>query len=409
MSELIPPGSGDSLASLFPEEWAALLGELGEPSYRATQIFRWTMRRGVFDPERMTDLAAGLRAQLSDRGLRTPGEVVTVRRSRDGTKKLLLALSKSTRVECVLIPMNDLDADGAAADDDDSENEPGDQSEHGNPRGIASPKKTRVTLCVSSQFGCAMGCRFCASGQAGLLRGLDASEIVFQVLVAREYLNPDEELRNLVFMGMGEPLHHYDATVRALRLLMHPQGLNISPRRITVSSVGLVPGIRKLGQDFGGRIGLAVSLHAPTDAIRSQIVPMNQRYPIAELLGALRAYPLPKRRRITIEYTLIRDVNDQPEHARELGRILRGLAVKINLIPMNPIAASDFGAPDATRIAAFQDLLTQAGYSCFVRTRRGDEVDAACGQLALSDPARVGADAVLGGLVRPGVRRERSP
>jgi 23S rRNA (adenine2503-C2)-methyltransferase len=217
------------------------------------------------------------------------------------------------------------------------------------------------------------------------LRGLKASEIVAQVLISRRYLEPGEDLRNLVFMGMGEPLHHYDETVRALRLLMHPDGLGMSPRRITVSTVGLVPGIRKLGRDFDGKIGLAVSLHAPNDAIRSQIMPMNERYPIAELISALKEYPLPRRRRITIEYTLIDGINDRDEHALALGRLLQDIPVKINLIPMNPVDGSGFAAPSRNRVMSFQNQLASMGYSCFVRTRRGDEVDAACGQLALAE------------------------
>ena len=229
-----------------------------------------------------------------------------------------------------------------------------------------------------------MGCVFCASGQAGLVRGLTAAEIVAEVLIARRYLEPGEQLRNLVFMGMGEPLHHYDETARALRLLSHPDGAAIGLRRITVSTVGLVPGIRRLGEDFAGKVGLAVSLHAPNDDVRGRIVPMNRRYPLRELIAALRAYPLPRRRRITIEYTLIAGVNDAPEHARELVVLLRNLPVKLNLIPMNPVKNSDFAAPALERVEAFRERLAGAGLSCFVRTRRGDAVDAACGQLAMN-------------------------
>ncbi|MFZ5894145.1 MAG: 23S rRNA (adenine(2503)-C(2))-methyltransferase RlmN [Myxococcota bacterium] len=371
----LPAAVATNLTSLarFPEEWETALTELGEPKYRAAQVFRWLQRRGVFAPAEMTDLALGLREKLAGLGLRSPVEVERVQRSQDGTRKLLLSLFDGGRVECVLIPMTrlDADADASAAVEDETETDEADE-------------KTKVTLCISTQHGCAMGCRFCASGRAGLLRGLKAAEIVAQVLVSKRYLEPHEELKNLVFMGMGEPLHHYDETARALRLLMHSEGLGMSPRRITVSTVGLVPGIQKLGRDFDGKVGLAVSLHAPNDTVRSSIMPMNDRFPIRELMQTLRAYPLPRRRRITIEYTLINGVNDGREHAAELIALLRGLPVKINLIPMNPVEGSGYGAPSNARVADFQRALSAAGYSCFVRTRRGDEVDAACGQLALA-------------------------
>jgi len=362
-----------ALLARLPEEWETAFAELGEPKYRARQVFRWLLRRGVFEPAQMSDLALSLREKLGNLGLRSPVEVTRVQRSQDGTRKLLLTLFDGGSVECVLIPMTRLDADADAAAAVEDETETGEGEE-----------KTKVTLCISTQYGCAMGCRFCASGRAGLLRGLKAAEIVAQVLVSKRYLEPHEDLKNLVFMGMGEPLHHYDETARALRLLMHPEGLGMSPRRITVSTVGLVPGIQKLGRDFDGKVGLAVSLHAPNDAVRSSIMPMNDRFPVAELMRALRAYPLPRRRRITIEYTLINGVNDAREHAHELVSLLRELPVKINLIPMNPVEGSGYGAPSTTRVTEFQRVLSAAGYSCFVRTRRGDEVDAACGQLALS-------------------------
>jgi 23S rRNA (adenine2503-C2)-methyltransferase len=248
-----------------------------------------------------------------------------------------------------------------------------------------------------------MGCVFCASGQAGLVRGLRASEIVSQVYLAKRYLRPDEHLSNLVFMGMGEPLHHYDQTARAVRLLTHPEGLGMSPRRITVSTVGLIPGIERLGRDFAGKIGLAVSVHAPNDETRDRIIPMNRRYPVADLMRALRAYPLPKRRRITIEYTLIDGVNDSPGHARELGVLLKGLPSKVNLIPMNPITASELRSPRSESVRQFQEILARAGYSCFVRTRRGDEVSAACGQLAMAD------DLVRKKREREALRRPKAP
>ncbi|HYQ41445.1 MAG TPA: 23S rRNA (adenine(2503)-C(2))-methyltransferase RlmN [Polyangiaceae bacterium] len=357
----------------LPEEWQAALTELGERPFRAKQLFRWLHQRAEFDPDKMSDLSVPFRARLRQAGVGEPFQVETVHESKDGTRKLVLAAKDGARVECVIIPMTDSsDADAGAAPADDEDDEP-----------LAA--KSKVTLCISTQFGCAMGCVFCASGQAGLVRGLRASEIVSQVYLAKRYLRPDEQLGNLVYMGMGEPLHHYEQTVRSLRLLTHPDGLGMSPRRITVSTVGLTPGIERLGRDFAGKIGLAVSVHAPNDETRDKIIPMNRRYPLAALMRALRAYPLPKRRRITIEYTLIDGVNDSPSHARELATLLRGLPSKVNLIPMNPITASELQAPKSEAVRQFQDILANAGYSCFVRTRRGDEVAAACGQLAMAD------------------------
>jgi 23S rRNA (adenine2503-C2)-methyltransferase len=358
----------------FPEEWRTALEALGERPFRAKQLFRWLHQRGEFDPARMSDLSLEFRSKLVELGVRAPFRTREVHESRDGTRKLVLEASDGARVESVIIPMTELgeadaDASAAPADDDDD----------------ASSARARVTLCISTQFGCAMGCVFCASGQAGLVRGLRAAEIVSQVYLAKKYLRPDEQLSNLVFMGMGEPLHHYDETVRAIRLLTNPEGLGMSPRRITVSTVGLVPGIERLGRDFSGKIGLAVSVHAPNDETRDRIIPMNRKYPLRDLMQALRAYPLPKRRRITIEYTLIDSVNDSAVHARELSTLLRGIPSKINLIPMNPITGSELRAPKSDSVRQFQNILAEAGYSCFVRTRRGDEVAAACGQLAMAD------------------------
>jgi 23S rRNA (adenine2503-C2)-methyltransferase len=358
----------------LPEEWRDAMQRLGEKPFRAEQIFRWIHERGVLDPEQMSDLSKPLRERLKAEGFAPPARVVEKHAAADGTRKLVLELANGARVECVIIPMTDLaDADAAAAPEDDEDD------------AATTPEQTRITLCISTQYGCAMGCVFCASGQAGLQRGLTASEIVSQVLISKQHLEPHEELKNLVFMGMGEPLHHYDETARAIRLLTHPAARGMSPRRITVSTVGLVPGIARLGADFGGKVGLAVSLHAPNDVIRDRIMPMNRKYPIVELMRALREYPLPQRRRITIEYTLMAGVNDGEAEARELTALLRGLRVKVNLIPMNPITASELKAPSGARVAAFQRVLNAAGVSCFVRTRRGDEVSAACGQLAIAD------------------------
>jgi 23S rRNA (adenine2503-C2)-methyltransferase len=376
-----------------PEEWREALAARGERPFRATEVFRWVHRQGVLDPREMTSLPRGLRGALADEFGPPLVEVDRVHRSSDGSRKIVLRMRDGVAIETVLLPAVSgpgkaptVDADAAAADDDEEL-----ESDDGTPRDVASAGsggdsagQIRVTQCVSTQVGCAMGCVFCASGVAGLKRHLSAAEIVAQVLVARAHLEPGESLRNVVYMGMGEPLHNYDATARSLRLLTHPDGIDLSSRRVTVSTSGLVPEIARLGADFGGQIGLAISLHAADDASRSALMPINRKYPLAELLDALRAYPLPKRRRITIEYTLVSGKNDTPELAKRLVRLLRGVPVKINLIPMNPIGASSLGPPDPARVLSFQRVLTDAGLSCFVRRRRGDDVAAACGQLALA-------------------------
>jgi 23S rRNA (adenine2503-C2)-methyltransferase len=366
----------------LPEEWSSAMASLGERAYSAGQVFSWIHKRGVMDPAAMTNLSAKLRKALADEGLGPVAEVVRVHASADGTKKLLVKLNDGATIETVLLPAvsgpgspAELDADAAAASDDDEEDE--------STTDRAAEPVTRVTQCISTQVGCAMGCTFCASGVAGLKRHLGPEEVVAQVLIGRAMLEPGQQLRNVVYMGMGEPLHNYEATARSLRLLTHPAGIGLSTRKVTVSTSGLVPEIARLGADFNGHIGLAISLHAADDAARSALMPINRKYPLAELLPALRAYPLPKRRRITIEYTLVAGKNDTPDEARRLATLLRGLPVKINLIPMNPIEASTLGPPTAARVEAFQSILTGAGYSCFVRRRRGDDVSAACGQLVL--------------------------
>ena len=373
----IPP-----LARL-PEEWAVVAQAMGGRAFHGKQIFRWIHVRGITDPAKMSDLPATLRSVLMAAGVGETLDVTHERRATDGTRKLLVTMRDGASVETVLIPeitrgpsglpapvAVEPDADVAALDDDENEDEP-------------VGAKKRVTQCISTQVGCAMGCVFCASGVAGLKRQMRADEIVSQILVGRRRLDEDEALRGVVFMGMGEPLHNYDATVRALRLLTHREGIGLSSRRVTVSTSGLVPEIARLGEDFRGQIGLAISLHAPTDEVRSRLMPINRRYPIGELMAALRAYPLPQRRRITIEYTLVVGQNDTVEDARLVARLLVGIPVKVNLIPMNPIEGSSLGPPDLTGVLAFQRVLCERGYSCFIRRRRGDDVSAACGQLAL--------------------------
>jgi 23S rRNA (adenine2503-C2)-methyltransferase len=370
-----------------PEEWAKAVGDLGGRPFHGKQVFRWLQARGVLDASKMSDLPATLRSSLQDLGAGARVQITKNFTAADGTRKLLLTLHDGATIETVLIPGvtgprgtlpspvpsdTEGDADAAAADDEDLEEE--ESTEH---------EPIRVTQCISTQVGCAMGCVFCASGVAGLKRHLGADEIMAQVLLGRALLGEGERLRNVVYMGMGEPLANYDATARSLRLLTHPDGVGLSTRRVTVSTSGLVPEIARLGEDFGGNIGLAISLHAADDEARTRLMPINKKYPLATLIAALRRYPLPRRRRITIEYTLVAGKNDSLQDARKLVTLLFGLPVKVNLIPMNPIEASTLGPPDLSGVLAFQRVLCDAGYSCFIRRRRGDDVSAACGQLAL--------------------------
>lgn len=370
----------------LPAEWSACMPAYGERAFAAKQVFDWIQRRGVVDVAAMSNLSARLRAALAAEGL-VPGVCVpeTVYRAADGTRKIAVRLRDGALIETVLLPgvsrgSSASDLDGAD-DDGDDDGDDDDGGRRSDPTDRAP--RTRVTQCISTQVGCAMGCVFCASGVAGLKRQLGAEEIVAQVLLGRSLLDDDEVLRNVVYMGMGEPLHNYDATARSLRLLTHPDGISLSTRRVTVSTSGLIPEILRLGEDFSGNVALAISLHAADDETRSALMPINRRYPLAELMKALRAYPLKPRRRITIEYTLVANKNDDVTEARKLARLLRGLPVKINLIPMNPIDASALGPPGRERVDAFQRVLTEAGYSCFVRRVRGDDVSAACGQLVL--------------------------
>jgi 23S rRNA (adenine2503-C2)-methyltransferase len=352
----------------LPEEWAELLLSWGEPGYRALQVFRWIHQRGVADPRQMTDLPKVLRERLAEAGLGAPHRAVEQHDSSDGTQKLVFELHDGRRIESVLIPRGAVASEDIFAPCDDP---------------AVGEGLPPITQCISSQVGCAMGCAFCASGIAGLKRQLTAAEIVAQVIEGRRKAQGRARLAGVVFMGMGEPLHNYDAVARAIALLNHADGIGLSTRRMTVSTSGLCDGIDRLGRDFGGQLGLAVSIHAPNDAIRSRIMPINKRHPLPELLASLRRYPLLGRNAITIEYTLLRDINDAPAHARELARILRGLRCKINLIPMNPVDGTPLNAPTPVVVDAFQRELRAAGLEVFVRKQRGDDIAAACGQLAL--------------------------
>lgn len=365
-----------------PEEWARAVVTLGGRPFHGAQVFRWIQARGVSNPAMMSDLPGALRSALADEGLGPVATVASERISSDETRKLLVRMSDGANVETVLIPelprrrgVLPSPFESPVEDDDDDDDD--------TPEG---PR--RVTQCISTQVGCAMGCTFCASGVAGLTRNLGPDEIVAQVLLGRALLPEGQRLRNVVYMGMGEPLHNYDATVRSVRLLTHPDGIGLSTRKVTISTSGLASEIERLGRDFEGQISLAISLHAPDDEQRSRLMPINRKHPIGALMKVLRAYPLPRRRRITIEYTLIAGRNDGVEHAEKLARLLDGLPVKVNLIPMNPIDNTAMRPSPLDCVLAFQRVLVRAGYSCFIRRQRGDEVAAACGQLALPGAKR---------------------
>ena len=322
----------------------SFLAGLGMPAYRTDQVARWVYAEGISEFSGMTNLSMADRARLS-RTAEIRGLALLDRRvSSDGTEKYLFGLDDGERIESVLIPDED-----------------------------------RLTLCVSSQAGCALACRFCLTGAGGYRRDLLSYEMTGQVYEARRLAAP-RAITNIVFMGMGEPLMNRDNVFEALHRLTSPRMFSISPRRITLSTAGVVPGIKALGL-MGIGVNLAVSLNAATDPVRDAIMPINRRYPIAELMAALRAYPLPPRRRITIEYVIIRDINDSPGDGEALAVLLRGIRCKVNLIPFNEHEGSEFKRPDGAAVRAFQERLALSGFSAFIRESRGADILAACGQL----------------------------
>lgn len=335
--------SRDELLGLPLAALAARLAPAIDRPYRARQIYDALYRRGIVDFARMTDLPAELRSRLAERFRIAPPEVVRSTQAADATRKCLLRLADGATVEAVDIP-----------------------------------DRRRRTLCLSSQAGCALACAFCVTGFWGAGRDLTAGEIVGQVLALRSGNIPPFEGLNLVFMGMGEPLHNLEALRQAIEILAE----TISWRRITVSTAGVVPGITELAT-WPKRPNLAVSLHAPDDERRSQLMPINRTYPLAELLAALADFPLERGRRLTIEYLLIAGFNDAPADAEALSKRLRGLQAKVNLIPINPdpVLGERMMPPDEAAVAAFQNRLRELGWIATVRRRRGDEVSGACGQL----------------------------
>ncbi|MEB0057125.1 23S rRNA (adenine(2503)-C(2))-methyltransferase RlmN [Variovorax sp. LG9.2] len=339
------------------EGLAAFCERLGEKRFRATQLFRWIHQRGASDFSQMTDLAKSLREKLATTARIEALPVTTQHESADGTIKWLFDVGDGNAVEAVFIPEDD-----------------------------------RGTLCVSSQAGCAVGCRFCSTGHQGFSRNLTTGEVVAQLWFAEHFLrkhlkrDPGQEGRvisNVVMMGMGEPLQNYTALVPALRTMLDDNAYGLSRRRVTVSTSGVVPMIDRLGTDCP--VALAVSLHAPTDALRDDLVPLNRKYPIVELLEACKRYLAHAPRDfITFEYCMLDGVNDQPEHAEQLVALVRqhGISCKFNLIPFNPFPASGLLRSPQARVLAFAKTLSAAGLVTTIRKTRGDDIDAACGQLA---------------------------
>ena len=319
----------------------------GLESYRAEQICLWMYQRGVDDPALMTNLPAELRARLVEGWETRSLDLVAVDRSRDGTTKAVLRARDGAQIESVVIP-----------------------------------EENRTTLCLSTQVGCGLACSFCATGVFGFRRNLTTAEIVDQMCRMKPLLAEGRGISNVVFMGMGEPLLNLAAVVEAVRILLHPKAFALAPRRVTVSTVGVLPKIRPLLESVP--VNLAVSLHATTDEVRDRLVPLNRRYPLRELLGTLRGLEgITKRRPVFFEYTLIDGINDGIEDARRLVRIARSLPSKVNLIPMNPHADSDLGPPKDETIDRFLRELAALGTTVTLRRSRGSDIDAACGQLAL--------------------------
>ncbi|MCW5682567.1 MAG: 23S rRNA (adenine(2503)-C(2))-methyltransferase RlmN [Xanthobacteraceae bacterium] len=360
-----------SLAGLDREALSEALGEIGvserERRMRVSQLWNWIYFRGVRDFEAMTNVSKDLRAKLSEHFTLDRPEVVVEQVSSDGTRKWLIRLPADTPGE----KPHDIEA-------------------------VYIPESDRGTLCISSQVGCTLNCSFCHTGTQRLVRNLHAHEIVAQVMIARDRLgewpgmtraegtaseqDAPRLVTNLVFMGMGEPLYNYDGVKTAIATISDDQGISIGKRRITVSTSGVVPMIEPLGNDVGAM--LAISLHATRDDLRDELVPLNKKYPIKELLDACRAYPgASNARRITFEYVMLKDVNDSPAEAKELVRLLKGIPAKINLIPFNPWPGTKYECSDWETIEKFSDIVFNAGYASPVRTPRGRDILAACGQL----------------------------
>ena len=340
------------VAELERAELEDALESRGIRRFHAGQIYRWVYKRGVTDFAAMTDLSKDLRARLpAEFRVFTP-RLVHVERSEDGTAKFLLELADHSRIESVFIP-----------------------------------ETPAMTLCISTQVGCAMKCAFCLTGRMGLTRNLTAGEIAGQVRLLAHTLGLLDDRFNIVLMGMGEPLHNYDATMKALRMIGTAEGLAVSPRRVTLSTVGVVPALERLA-DEPFMPNLAVSLHATTEELRDRLVPVNRKYGLADIVEACKRFPLRRRNRITFEYVLLAGVNDTPDDARRLVRLLSGIRAKVNLIPLNEAAGIPFARPSDERVDEFASILAARHLTVSVRKSRGRDIRAACGQLIVEGARR---------------------
>lgn len=337
------------------------LEELGQPRYRAEQLFSWIHKRGIFDLDQMSNIPKDLREKLKENWSFNALACDKVLKSSDGTRKIRYRCIDGALIESVLIPRSDYSY------------------------GYNPNEAEKITLCVSSQVGCALGCEFCATATLGLKRNLNAGEIVDQIYLANQLLEENETISNLVFMGMGEPMANLERVLKAVGNLTHEKGLDFSPRRITISTVGHVTGIQKLGERMPN-LGLAISLHATTNEQRSQLMPLNKRWPLDDLFKALKAYPLPRRRRITFEYMLLENFNDRREDINRLAKLLDGIPSKVNVLAFNPWRDDqpDMRRPSDESVDFFAEKLRAKGLTVTVRQSRGQDIDAACGQLALS-------------------------
>ena len=343
------------LAELERPALEAALEARGQQRFHARQIFRWLYRRGVADVEAMTDLSRELRAALAADFTLSSLTLAHRETSSDGTEKFLLRLADGKHIESVFIP-----------------------------------DTPAMTFCISTQVGCAMACAFCLTGKMGLVRNLTAGEIAGQVRVLAGALDMRESPFNIVLMGMGEPLHNYDETMKALRILTDEHGFDMPARRITLSTVGLLPALERLASE-PVMPNLAISLHAPTDFQRGELVPINRKYGVSDIIEACRRFPLQKRRRITFEYVLLAGVNDSPQDARRLARLVAGVKSKVNLIPLNAAAGIPFERPSDEAIDRFARIVSEHGVDVSVRKSRGRDIRAACGQLIVEGPKKSAA------------------